>query len=124
MAEAERRPDRQLGVRLVLVLGRPFERHAGRLERGQCVLADRVAVADPQVDGDSQGRRVAGAAVGRDDGLDPVVPAGPGEVEFGAGRDVAVGEDERDHGRRCYPSACRRPVRAGPTRPPVAATRC
>ena len=29
---------------------RPFERHAGRLERAERVLADRVAVADPQVD--------------------------------------------------------------------------
>ena len=107
LAEAQRRADRQFGVGLVLVRSRPFERDAGRLERGQCVLADRVAVADPQVDRDSERRCVAGAAVGRDDDLDPVVPAGPGEVEVGAGRDVTVGEDERDHAGDATPRAPR-----------------
>ena len=83
--ETERRADRQLGVGFVLVLRRPFERHAGRLERGERVLADRVAVADPQVDRDAEGRCVARATVGRDDDPDRAVPAGPGAIEVRRG---------------------------------------
>ena len=85
------------------------------VERGQRVLADRVAVADPQVDRDAEGRGVAGAAVGRDDEPDAVVPARPGAIEVGRGRDVAVGEDERDHGRDATRSPGADP--AGASRP-------
>ena len=66
-------------------------------ERRDAVLAERIAVADPQVDADAERLRVAGAAVGRDDEVRPRVPARPGGIELGARRRVAVGEDQGDH---------------------------
>ena len=96
-AESDRRKHRQLGVRFVLVRTGPFERDPGGFEGGEVRRIDRIAVADPQVDRHAEDRRVAGAAVGRDDDADPGIPSRPGEVEprpFGPG---AVGEDEGVH---------------------------
>ena len=70
---------------------------------------------------------VAGAAVGRDDEADPVVPARPGDVESRSGRDVAVGQDQGDHAamlpRRSIPpgrpDARLRPVPDAPVHPSI-----
>ena len=45
-----RRGDGQLGVGLVLVDWRPFDRDPRRPQGGDAILAERVAVADPQID--------------------------------------------------------------------------
>ena len=46
----QRRGDGQLGVGFVLVDWRPFDRDPRGLEGGDTVLAERVAIADPQID--------------------------------------------------------------------------
>ena len=64
---------------------------------------------------------VACPAVGRDDEVDAVVPARPGRVESGSGRDVAVGQDQGDHRAmlRAGPDARLRRVSDAPVHPSV-----
>ena len=42
-ALAERRGDRQLGIGFVLVRASPLDRDAGRCERVECILPERIA---------------------------------------------------------------------------------
>ncbi len=107
----------------VLVVAGTLDGDAGGGEGSQAVLAERVAVADPQVDGDAERGGMPGAAVGGDDQPDVVVPARPRGIERVAVRSGAVGEDEGSHaGDASAPRAAgtsrrreNRPAAAGPT---------
>ena len=76
-AQPERRRDRQLGIGLVLVATGALERDAGRLERGDLGLGQRIAVADPAVDRDAERSGQPRATVGGDDQADRRIPARP-----------------------------------------------
>ena len=89
------RPDRELRVRFVLSGRDPFDRHAGRLQRGEVVRADRVAVPYPDIDRQPEHARMPRAAVRGDDDLHLIRPAGPGDIERRASRGITVGQDRR-----------------------------
>ena len=102
-APSQGRADGKFRVGFVLVRLAPLDRDARGLERRQRLVSDRVAVADPQVEVDSQRSRVPGATVRRDGQPDAVVPARPGQIELRPRRRVAVGQDEGQHRRDATP---------------------
>ena len=77
-ASAERRPDRQLGVRLVLGRGSDLDRDAARPEPIETTRGDRVEVTDDEVRPDPELVGGVGSAIGGHDEVDPVRPTGPG----------------------------------------------
>ncbi len=92
------RPDGKLGVGLVLVGARALDLDAGVRQAGQRRRVDRIAVADPDIDPEVERRGVPRPAIGRDHELDVVGPVRPVLREEGGIGDIAVGEDEDDHG--------------------------
>ena len=108
--ERERGPDRELRVRLVLVAAAPAR--SGRPAASSAAsagLAERVAVADPQVDRDAERRRRGGRRRRpRRRGRSPSAQPGQAASSAARGRGVAVGEDQGVHRmlRGCYPVRC------------------
>ena len=92
------RPDGELGVGLVLVGARALDLDAGLREAGQRCRVDRIAIAHPDVDPEVERRRVPRSAIGRDHQVDVVRPVRPVRREETGIGDIAVGEDEDDHG--------------------------
>ena len=122
-----RREDSELGVRFVLVGAGALDRHAGGFEFRDARLVQRVAVADPAIDGQAERRGMARPTVGGDDPGARLEPARPGRVECGPRADLSIGEDDHLHGpivtaRRLGPDARLRPCPTPPTTRPSAAS--
>ena len=96
--------ERQLGVGGVLVDRLQRYGHAPAAQIGKAVLAQRVTVTHPPVDPETEPLRNPRAAVGRNDEVDVVVPAGPRRVELRPRRRGPIREHEgagrRSPGRR------------------------
>ena len=99
-APSHRLERRELRVRLVLVDLRADDLDAGVGRRGDVGRLERVQVPHQQRGLQAELPGAEQPAVGRDDRLDAVRPAGPGLVEQGARRHVAVGDEEDVAGGR------------------------
>ena len=98
-AFAQGRPDRELGIGLVLVGIRALDGDARGFEARQGVFAERVTVADPPIDADAERAGQPRTSVRSDDEPDRRIPARPRRIELVPGGPIAVGQDEGIHSR-------------------------